>query len=63
MNPAALKAKSSDLTAGPEIIVNTDGFTKRARTKVVATWEPAEDDSAGRLRRDPVPLTTLTLEA
>jgi 2-oxoglutarate ferredoxin oxidoreductase subunit alpha len=63
MNPAALKANVGDLPRGAEIIVDTDGFTKRALQKVGYALSPLEDGSLDAFRVHGVPLTTLTVEA
>ncbi|GAA3615824.1 2-oxoacid:acceptor oxidoreductase subunit alpha [Kineosporia mesophila] len=63
MNPAALKANLSDLPRGKTIIVNTDEFTKRNLTKVGYTASPVEDGSLESWQVQPVPLTSLTVEA
>ncbi|GLY27631.1 2-oxoacid:acceptor oxidoreductase subunit alpha [Kineosporia sp. NBRC 101731] len=63
MNPAALKANLSDLPRGKTIIVNTDEFTKRNLAKVGYTASPVDDGSLESWQVQPVPLTSLTVEA
>lgn len=63
MNPAALKANLPDLPRGKTIIVNTDEFTKRNLAKVGYPASPVEDGSLESWNVQPVPLTSLTVEA
>jgi 2-oxoglutarate ferredoxin oxidoreductase subunit alpha len=63
MNPAALKANVGDLTAGCDVIVNTDEFTPRALAKVGYDVNPLEDGSLSAFQVHPIPLTSLTVKA
>src|SRR4051812_10365996 len=63
MNPAALKANLSDLTATGTIIANVDAFEERNLTKAGFTSNPLEDHSLAGHTVYEVPMTTLTIEA
>jgi 2-oxoglutarate/2-oxoacid ferredoxin oxidoreductase subunit alpha len=63
MNPAALKANVSGLPKGATIIVNTDAFNERNLQKAGYAANPLEDGSLDEFRVQPVPLTSLTIEA
>jgi 2-oxoglutarate ferredoxin oxidoreductase subunit alpha len=63
MNPAALKANVRSLPKGATIIVNTDAFNDRNLQKAGYEASPLEDGSLGEYRVQPVPLTSLTIEA
>ncbi len=63
MNPAALKTNLGSLPNGATIIVNTDAFTDRNLQKAGYEGNPLEDGSLEEYRVQPVPLTSLTLEA
>ena len=63
MNPAALKANLSDLTATGTIIVNADAFDERALAKAGYGSNPLTDGSLGDYTVYEVPMTSLTLEA
>jgi 2-oxoglutarate ferredoxin oxidoreductase subunit alpha len=63
MNPAALKANISDLTAAGTIIVNSDAFDERALTKAGYGANPLTDGSLGDYTVYEVPMTSLTMEA
>jgi 2-oxoglutarate/2-oxoacid ferredoxin oxidoreductase subunit alpha len=63
MNPAALKTNVSNLPKGATIIVNTDAFNERNLRKAGYAESPIDDGSLGEYRVQPVPLTSLTIEA
>ena len=63
MNPAALKTNVSGLPKGATIIVNTDAFNDRNLQKAGYAANPLEDGSLDEFRVQPVPLTSLTIEA
>ncbi len=63
MNPAALRANLSGLPKGATIIVNTDAFSERNLEKAGYRSSPLEDGSLVEYRVQPVPLTSLTVEA
>ena len=63
MNPAALKANVRSLPKGATIIVNTDAFNDRNLQKAGYEASPLEDGSLAEYRVQPVPLTSLTIEA
>jgi 2-oxoglutarate/2-oxoacid ferredoxin oxidoreductase subunit alpha len=63
MNPAALKANLRGLPKGATIIVNTDAFSERNLRKAGYRSSPLEDGSLVEYRVQPVPLTSLTVEA
>jgi 2-oxoglutarate ferredoxin oxidoreductase subunit alpha len=63
MNPAALKANLGDMSAGTDIIINTDEFTKRNLVKVGYEASPLDDGSLESYRVHAVALTSLTVKA
>ena len=63
MNPAALRTNVSGLPKGATIIVNTDAFNERNLQKAGYAANPLEDGSLDEFRVQPVPLTSLTIEA
>jgi 2-oxoglutarate ferredoxin oxidoreductase subunit alpha len=63
MNPAALKANSSELLRGAMIIVNEDAFTKRNLEKAGYDANPLEDGSLAAYRVHRIPMSTLTTRA
>jgi 2-oxoglutarate/2-oxoacid ferredoxin oxidoreductase subunit alpha len=63
MNPAALKANADQVTAGGDIIVNTDEFTPRNLARVGYQTSPLDDDSLDAYRVHPIPLTSMTVTA
>jgi 2-oxoglutarate ferredoxin oxidoreductase subunit alpha len=52
-----------DLVAGASIIANTDAFEPRNLEKAGYAANPLEDDSLAAFKVDPVPMTSLTVEA
>jgi 2-oxoglutarate ferredoxin oxidoreductase subunit alpha len=63
MNPAALKANSSELRRGATIIVNEDAFTKRNLDKAGYEANPLQDGSLSAYRVHRIPMSTLTTRA
>jgi 2-oxoglutarate/2-oxoacid ferredoxin oxidoreductase subunit alpha len=63
MNPAALKTNLGELPKGATIILNTDAFNDRNLQKAGYAGNPLEDGSLDEYRVQPVPLTSLTIEA
>jgi 2-oxoglutarate ferredoxin oxidoreductase subunit alpha len=63
MNPAALKANLSDVTAGGTLIVNSDAFDERALTKASYADNPLTDGSLSSFTVYEVPMTSMTMEA
>ncbi len=63
MNPAALKTNIRSLPKGATVIVDTDAFNDRNLQKAGYAANPLEDDSLAEYQVEPVPLTSLTLEA
>ena len=63
MNPAALKTNLRNLPKGATVIVDTDAFNDRNLQKAGYAANPLEDDSLAEYQVQPVPLTSLTLEA
>jgi 2-oxoglutarate ferredoxin oxidoreductase subunit alpha len=63
MNPAALKANLSDVSAGGTLIVNSDAFDERALTKAGYAANPLTDNSLSSFTVYEVPMTSMTLEA
>ena len=63
MNPAALKTNVKGLPKGATVIVDTDAFSDRNLQKAGYPANPLEDDSLAEFNVQPVPLTSLTLEA
>jgi 2-oxoglutarate/2-oxoacid ferredoxin oxidoreductase subunit alpha len=63
MNPAALKTNLRGLPNAATIIVNTDAFNERNLAKAGYEANPLEDGSLAEYRVQPVPLTSLTVEA
>ena len=63
MNPAALKTSLWNLPKGATVIVDTDAFNDRNLQKAGYATNPLEDDSLAEYQVEPVPLTSLTLEA
>jgi 2-oxoglutarate/2-oxoacid ferredoxin oxidoreductase subunit alpha len=63
MNPAALRANQTDLSAGATVIVNTDEFTTRAIAKAGYAANPLEDGSLDQYQVQAVPLTSTTVRA
>ncbi len=63
MNPAALKTNLWNLPKGATVIVDTDAFNDRNLQKAGYAANPLEDDSLAEYQVEPVPLTSLTLEA
>jgi 2-oxoglutarate ferredoxin oxidoreductase subunit alpha len=63
MNPAALKANLSDVTAGGTLIVNSDAFDERALTKADYAANPLSDGSLSSFTVYEVPMTSMTMEA
>ncbi len=63
MNPAALRANTSELRRGATIIVNEDAFSKRNLDKAGYTTNPLEDGSLDAYRVHRIPMTALTTRA
>jgi 2-oxoglutarate ferredoxin oxidoreductase subunit alpha len=63
MNPAALKTNLKGLAKGATVIVDTDAFNDRNLQKAGYPANPLEDGTLGEYLVQPVPLTSLTLEA
>jgi 2-oxoglutarate ferredoxin oxidoreductase subunit alpha len=63
MNPAALRANLSDMSAGSTLIVNADAFVDRSLTKAGYETNPLTDGSLSGFTVYEVPMTSLTLEA
>jgi 2-oxoglutarate/2-oxoacid ferredoxin oxidoreductase subunit alpha len=63
MNPAALKTNLKSLPHGATVIVDTDAFSDRNLQKAGYPANPLEDGTLDEFRVQPVPLTSLTLEA
>jgi 2-oxoglutarate ferredoxin oxidoreductase subunit alpha len=63
MNPAALKTNLKGLPKGATVIVDTDAFNDRNLQKAGYPTNPLEDETLGEYLVQPVPLTSLTLEA
>jgi 2-oxoglutarate/2-oxoacid ferredoxin oxidoreductase subunit alpha len=63
MNPAALKTNVKSLPKGATVIVDTDAFNDRNLQKAGYPANPLEDGTLGEFHVQPVPLTSLTLEA
>src|ERR1700691_43946 len=63
MNPAALKANISDVSAAGMLIVNADAFDDRALAKAGYSSNPLTDGTLSSYTVYEVPMTSLTMEA
>lgn len=60
MNPAALKTNLADLKKNGVLILNSDGFDKKALAQAGYEKSPLDDDSLAAYQVFPVPMTSMT---